>query len=156
MKRIVLTITALLMLTAFTNAQDYNTAIGLRGGLYNGFTIKHFIGEKAALEGIAETRWRGFNVTGLYEIHNQAFDVEGLNWYWGVGAHLGFWDGTDVTWIDDNNAYTLIGVDGIIGMEFNFPTVPINVSVDYKPAMNLIGYTGFWGDGGAASVRYYF
>ena len=55
-----------LFLFSFGQAQDYNTGIGLRGGLSNGLTIKHFISSNTALEGIISTRWRGLELTGLY------------------------------------------------------------------------------------------
>jgi len=150
--------TAIIMIcfVTFSNAQDYNTGIGLRGGLANGLTIKHFLGEKTAIEGILSSRWKGFNITGLYEIHKQAFDTERLNWYYGVGGHVGFWNGNDVDWVNDNDDYTVIGIDGILGLEYNFKEIPINLSIDWKPAMNIIGYSGFWGDGGALSIRYIF
>ena len=32
-----------------SNAQDYNTGIGLRGGWGTGLTIKHFLGENKAI-----------------------------------------------------------------------------------------------------------
>lgn len=157
MKRIVLVFTLIISLTALSYAQDYQTAIGLRGGLSNGITAKKFLSEKSAVEGILSTRWSGFNITGLYELHNDnAFDVERLNWYYGFGGHIGFWNGTYTTWGTYGESYTVIGVDGIIGLEYNFEEIPINISIDWKPALNLVGYTGFWADGGAASVRYYF
>lgn len=157
MKKIVLALTLIISMTALSYGQDYQKAIGLRGGLSNGITGKMFLGEKSAVEGILATRWSGFNVTVLYEIHNDnAFDVERLNWYYGVGGHIGFWNGTYTTWGTSGTNYTVIGIDGIIGIEYNFLEIPINISLDWKPALNLIGYSGFWADGGAASVRYYF
>lgn len=142
---------------ASSNAQDYTTGIGVRGGFYNGLTIKHFISERAAIEGIISSRWKGFNITGLYEIHQQAFDVAHLNWYYGAGGHIGFWKGKDVSWGDNReDDYTVVGIDGILGIEYNFQEIPINISLDWKPTMNIIGYSGFWGDGGAFSVRYIF
>ena len=134
-------------------SQDYKTAIGIRGGFYNGLTIKHSLGGNAMIEGILTSRWKGFNVTGLYELHNST-NVNRLNWYVGAGAHLGFWNGSNVKWANDNNGYTVIGIDGILGLEYNFEEVPFNVSLDWKPSMNLIGYKGFWGDGFALSLRY--
>lgn len=137
-------------------AQDYNTGIGLRGGWFNGVTVKHFIGDNKALEGIVSTRWSGLNVTLLYEIHNNAFGVDRLNWYYGGGGHIGFWDGKNVKWSSKNQPYTVIGIDGILGLEYNFKEIPINLSLDWKPSLNLIGYYGFWGDGGAFSIRFIF
>ena len=136
---------------------DYGTGIGVRGGLSNGITVKHFINEKTAVEGLLSSRWGGLNITGLYQIHNAAaFDVQRLNWYYGVGAHIGFWSGKDVGWADDDENYTVIGIDGIIGIEYNFEELPFNIGLDWKPAFNLIGNTKFWGDGGALSLRFVF
>ena len=49
-----------------------------------------------------------------------------------------------------------IGIDGIIGIEYNIEPIPFNISLDWKPGLNLIGYTGFWGDELAFSIRYIF
>ena len=152
----ILSLLILMNATSVCMAQDYTTGIGLRGGLANGLTIKHFIGEQAALEGILTSRWQGFNITGLYEIHNIAFDTNRLNWYYGLGGHIGFWNGDNVKWVNDNRDYTVIGVDLILGIEYNFEEAPINISADWKPAFNIVGYSGFWGDGGGLSIRYIF
>ncbi|MEX2370959.1 MAG: hypothetical protein WD578_08135 [Bacteroidales bacterium] len=157
MKKYLLAFIVMVTMTAFSNAQDYSTGIGLRGGLANGITIKHFIGGNSALEGIVTTRWQGFNITGLYELHSmQVFDVNRLNFYYGLGGHIGFYNGTYTSWGTVGTSYTVIGVDGILGLEYNFVEVPINLSVDWKPALNLIGNTEFWPDDGAFSVRYIF
>ncbi len=138
-----------------TNAQDYKTAIGLRLGPSSGLSVKHFLNEKAALEGILARRWRGFNLTGLYEINMEIASVTGLNWYYGGGAHVGFWQGyPGHPWFNDNRSYTVLGIDGIIGLEYNFAEVPINLSLDWKPDLNLFGYKGIWGKDVAVSVRY--
>lgn len=143
-----------LFVTTSILSQDYTTAIGLRGGLSNGVTVKHFISGNSALEGILSTRWRGFNITGLYEINN-ALPEPGLNWYYGGGAHIGFWSGYNRhPWFKDDRAYTVVGVDGILGIEYNFIDIPLNLSLDWKPAFNLVGYSGLWMDNFALSVRY--
>ena len=72
MIKILMTTIVMICLVTYSNAQAYNTGIGLRGGLSDGLTIKHFIEEKAAIEGILGSRWKGISITGLYEIHNQA------------------------------------------------------------------------------------
>jgi hypothetical protein len=156
MKKIILTLALVIFISAFASAQDYNTGVGLRLGFSNGLTVKHFLSQRSAVEGLLATRWRGFEITGLFEVHNQAFDVERLNWYYGFGGHIGFWNGDNTTWGDVGTNYTLIGIDGILGIEYNFSEVPINIGLDWKPAFNLTGYTGFWGDGGALSIRYIF
>ena len=156
MKKIILLLVLVIGIKVIANAQDYKTGVGLRGGFSNGLTIKHFISDRNALEGLISTRWRGVEITGLYEIHNRAFDVDRLNWYYGGGAHIGFYDGVNTTWGDVGTPYTVVGIDGILGIEYNFSEAPINIGLDWKPAFNLFGDTHFWGDGGALSIRYIF
>ena len=156
MRKIILTVILSVSILTLASAQDYKTGVGLRGGLSQGLTLKHFVSSKAAFEGLLSTRWAGFDVTGLYEIHNNAFDVDHLNWYYGGGAHIGFWNGNNTTWGTAGTDYTIIGIDGILGIEYSFTEAPINIGIDWKPAINLVGYTGFWADGGAISIRYIF
>jgi len=137
------------------SAQDYKTGIGIRAGFSSGVTLKHFKSRKVALEGLLTTRWQGFDLTGLYEVHNKAFDVNNLNWYYGGGAHIGFYNGNYTEWGRNGTTYTVIGIDGILGLEYTFDEIPINLGIDWKPTFNLIGYTGIWSEG-ALSIRYVF
>lgn len=156
MKKISVLLIGFLFFVTVAGAQDYNTGIGIRGGLSNGITIKHFLDSNKALEGLLSTRWDGFHITALYEIHDQAFDTPRLNWYYGFGGHIGFWDGDkNHRWFEDGS-HTVIGVDGIIGLEYNIEPIPFNLSLDWKPAINLIGHTGLWADNFALSIRYIF
>lgn len=158
MKKFGITILLALSCFVFSNAQDYNTGIGLRAGFTNGLTIKHFVSSKSALEAIVASRWRGLELTGLYEIHNRAFQTDRLKWYIGFGGHIGFWNGdyTNPYWGVAGTSYTVVGLDGILGLEYSFLQVPLNLGIDWKPAFNFIGYSGVWVDGGAASIRYIF
>jgi len=158
MKKIIFGILFVFSFATISYAQDYRTGIGLRGGFANGLTIKHFVSESNAFEFLFASRWRGLEITGLYEIHNRAFQTDRLNWYYGIGAHVGFWNGdyTNKYWGEPGNNYTVIGLDGILGIEYNFREAPFNIGLDWKPAINLVGFTGFWYDGGAISVRYIF
>lgn len=156
MKKIIIILVFGFCLTTFSNGQDYTTGIGLRGGFSNGLTFKHFTGTNTAFEGIISSRWSGIKLTGLYEIHHSFPDADRLNWYFGGGAHVGFWNGDNVNWGDSGTSYTVVGIDGILGLEYNFREVPFNLSLDWKPVYNFFGYSGFWGDGGALSVRYIF
>lgn len=158
MKKTLITSLIAFCFVTISVAQDYNTGIGLRGGPFTGLTVKHFISEKAALEFLLASRWRGIEITGLYEIHNPFFDVERLKWYYGFGAHVGFYDGryTHKRWGLENEKYSVIGLDGILGLEYSFTEIPVNLGIDWKPTFNFFGYSGFWGDGGAVSIRYIF
>jgi len=127
----------------------------LRGGLYNGITYKNFITNSTAIEGILHTRWHGWELVGLMEHHNDIQDVDGLYWFYGYGAHIGFYDAKYTHW-DTEGTSTVIGIDGIIGVEYKIPRVPIAIGLDWKPYVNLIGYSHFFGDGGALFLRYTF
>jgi len=154
MRKLTLAFTLFFAIAMAANAQDYNTGIGVRGGLFNGLTVKHFIASNTALEGIIWTRWGGFNITGLYEIHANAFDTPRLNWYYGFGGHIGFLD-DESPWFKEGS-HTVIGIDGIIGIEYNIEPIPFNISLDWKPGLNLIGSTKSWVDEVALSIRYIF
>ncbi|MGV8092395.1 MAG: hypothetical protein AB2L24_11085 [Mangrovibacterium sp.] len=155
MKKIILL--SLFVIAAFVrgNAQDYNTGIGLRAGFFSGLTVKHFINQSHAIEGILSSRWEGIDLSGMYEIHNLAFNVPGLNWYYGFGAHIGFWDGNNGNW-NDGDDHSVVGISGILGIEYSFSNAPINIGIDWKPVLNVIGDSDFWADGGAISIRYIF
>lgn len=156
MKNLLITLILLLFFITENKAQDYNTGIGLRGGWASGLTVKHFLHGNRAVEGIFDSRWHGFSITGLYEVHHQAFNTDRLNWYYGVGGHIGFWNGRYYRDYHNDTDYTVIGVDGILGLEYNFKEIPFNIGVDWKPAFNISDDSGFWGDGGAFSIRYIF
>jgi hypothetical protein len=155
MMKFLLTMILAATIVMLSNAQDYKTGLGLRVGTGTGFTVKHFINGRSAIEGLLTTRWHGFDVTGLYEKHAMAFDTDRLQWYYGGGAHIGFYDGDYVEWGIPGSTYNVLGIDGIIGLEYSFTEAPINLSLDLKPAIDLIGYSGFWAEFGL-SVRYIF
>jgi hypothetical protein len=157
MKNIIrLSIIAVMWTVVSQVSAQYKTGIGVRGGYPMGVTVKHFISGNDAVEVILSSRWRGFEITGLYERHAQAFGVSGLNWYYGGGGHIGFYDAyKDHPWFEDEDgSFTVIGIDGVIGLEYEIGDIPFSVGADWKPEFNIIGYTGFWGSSGAISFRY--
>lgn len=137
-------------------AQDYKTSIGVRGGFSNGLTVKHFTGSSAAIEVILSSRWRGFKATALFEKHGRAISSSKLNYYYGLGGHIGVWESKYTPWGRRGTSYTVIGVDGILGLEYTFDEIPFNISLDWKPELNLFGYNSFWADEAALSVRFIF
>jgi hypothetical protein len=155
MKRCLAIIILALGIGMLAKAQEYKTGLGIRAGNSLGFTIKHFQNSKVALEGLFTTRWEGYDLTGLYEVHRRAFDVDRLKWYYGGGLHIGFYNGSHAYWGEPGTAYTVFGLDGILGLEYTIPDVPINIGIDWKPELNLVGYTGIWSEG-AVSVRFVF
>lgn len=157
MKKIIIGVIIFLS-TGVLHAQDYQTSIGIRTGLSNGITIKHFVSRYNAFEGILAIRYGGFIASGLYEFNNELKEP-GLNWYYGIGGHLGYFNGhrnsyPDWWGLNRDDSYTIMGTDAIIGIEYTFYEAPISLSLDWKPGFNLLGHSGFWGDNFALSIRY--
>jgi len=156
MKKTVLTTLLLFGLISLSQAQDYTNAIGIRFGYgYGGnggagVTFKHYINSNTAYEGILHVHNEGFMAVGLMEIHEAFGDTPGLYWFYGGGAHLG-------SYAYDSGNGIAIGVDGILGVEYNFLPeldLPINITLDWKPAFNLLEETAFWWDDFNLSIRY--
>ncbi len=128
MKKLIVAAVCLLFSAATLSAQDYNWAIGVRGGgMASGLTVKHNISATNAWEGVLNTWYgKGVGLSGLYE-WTMPVITDGFSFYYGVGAHLGF--GSD-SWFG-------VGADGVVGLEYKIPTVPIAVSLDYRPYLNF-------------------
>jgi hypothetical protein len=135
--------------------ESYKTALGVK--FYPGaISLKHFIRNDRALEGLGYFWDHGFRFTGLYEIHGDIGDAPGLKWYVGPGAHIGVYNGG---WyykdhFYDNGALSL-GIDGVLGLDYKINQAPINLSLDFQPSFELITHPYFSGWGGLA-IRYTF
>jgi hypothetical protein len=128
------------------SAQYYRFGIGVRLSnatptLNNSITGKYFITERSAIEGLISFGSR-FGIGGLLEIY-KPFDVEGLKWFYGGGAYVGFEDGD-----------TYLGPTGIIGLDYKFKDIPLNLSLDWKPELDIIPDINFVPDAFALSVRF--
>jgi hypothetical protein len=156
MKKLFTIILVVLFVGLSLNAQDYKTSLGLRAGVPYGLTIKHFMSETNAVEGILASNWGGFVATALFENEHWTGHYPGLNWYWGAGAHIGFWSAGANRYLNSTYNGSVIGVDGVLGLEYTFDEIPLNLSLDVLPSINLIGSTGWGGINGGLSIRYVF
>jgi hypothetical protein len=136
-------LTFFLLISKRSNAQDYSTAIGVKfGGFENGLSVKHFMDNEASLEGILGFRTDGVVITGLYELNQTAFNVNELKFYYGGGAHIGAigsgvyhrYNGLEE---DYTSGHLLLGIDGVVGLEYNIPGIPIAISLDLNPRLEL-------------------
>ena len=75
----------------------------------------------------------------------------GFTLYYGVGAGLGAWNGDG----DGDMAFGL-DIEGIVGVEWKIPSVPLALSLDYRPAFEILPTTGFYAKGFAFGVKYLF
>lgn len=135
-----------LVFTAFINsakAQTYTWAAGLKfGGYENGISAKYFYAPQVAIEGVLGFRNQGVVITCLYEMYVSPFPVEELRLYYGGGAHIGA-EGSGIyqTFGGRNEVYknqtVLLGLDGVVGVEYQIPKAPIAVSLDLNPRIEV-------------------
>jgi hypothetical protein len=159
MKKILLAITVLFTVVTIQAQQmntgsDYKTALGVK--VYPGaISVKHFLNANA-VEALGYVTSDGFRLTGLYEIHNPLGNVEGLKWYVGGGAHIGVWSDSWKTRYPTRPDGLSLGVDGVIGLDYKITGAPLNLSFDWQPSFNIIGYNYFEGGWGGLGIRYTF
>jgi hypothetical protein len=144
---------AFLAISNLSKAQLYKSALGIRLGPSNGITYKSFIKKNAAIEVIGTFRYQGIGLTGLYEVHGRAFNSRDFNWLIGGGGHVYVWGNNRPKFLDREQT-TVLGLDGILGLEAKVRGIPLAISLDWKPTINIINYSGFWGDEIALSLRY--
>lgn len=138
--------------------QQYSTAIGVKAGYhFNGggsLNLKHFLGGSTAIEASVGGGARHLWLQLLYE-RNQALS-QGFEWYWGIGGDLGVWSGGYSYYSKKHDKYysgIWGGVDAVLGLEYTFEEVPINLALDMGPTIRLFPYIGFGWTGGFA-IRY--
>lgn len=152
----------------------YNTSIGLRGGYTSGISIKNFVNNNSAVEVVLGSRWHGYSVTAMYEIHKgNALGIPGMSWEYGLGARAGYYDGRyyykynrgkcndpynskcyNYYYYNDNGpGMTALGIVAIGGLEYNFKEIPFTISLDLIPVIYLNHYNRGFMDG-SLSLRY--
>ena len=156
-------IIALTAQSAYAWDYDYEFGIGARLGLAYGLNAKYFLRLHPttrvhnALEGMITYRFEGVNTAVLFEHHRNAFNTEGLNIYFGGGAHFAVWNSNVVDWDTGKSGYNpYTGLDAIIGLEYVMPDLPISIGLDWKPYVNFISDLNVMVDDIALSVRFLF
>ncbi len=131
-----------------TGSSDFTNAIGLRFGGTSGLDFKHKFSSNNALELILGTYPDAFGITALYE-RNVTTQVSGLNLYFGGGAHISRVYARSYRYFYNDRYYyynnygsgTIMGIDGIAGIEYKIPRVPLALSLDVKPMAEF--YSGY-------------
>lgn len=123
----------------------YKTSLGVRlsssnAMVNNSVSIKHFINDKMAVEGLFSFG-DPLAFGALLELH-KPLASEGLSWFYGGGAYLGFVKKVNVntqkTTTDPN-----FGAMGVIGLDYKFSNIPLNLSLDWKPELNIVSDINF-------------
>lgn len=151
MKKLILLLAVVLTFSLTTMAQNensYKNAIGVRLGstvpaIKSGITYKRFLANDNAFEGILSFG-DGVGICGLYEIH-KPLSTQNLQWLIGFGGYVGITNGDGK-----------FGAAGIIGLDYKFNQIPLNITLDWKPELNIISKVGFRAEGVGFSARFTF
>ena len=126
-------------------AQDYKTALGVRlssagAQVNNSITLKQFINEKTAIEGLFSFG-DPIALGALFEFH-KPLSAEGLRYFYGAGGYMSFVKTYDPNG-QKNKTDPNFGAQGIIGLDYKFPNIPLNLSLDWKPELNIVSDINF-------------
>ncbi len=160
MKKIFFAILLTTGIFSFTSiqAQDYRTALGVRLSsaapmVNNSVSIKHFITERTAIEGLLSFG-DPLAIGALVEFH-KPLSAAGLTYFYGAGGYVGFVktfnSNTQKTSTDPN-----IGAQGIVGLDYKFTNIPLNLSLDWKPELNIVNDINFEPAAVAFTARFTF
>ena len=126
--------------------QSYIFGLGIRLSnasptLNNSITAKYFFSEKNAVEGLLSFGSR-FGIGALYEVHSP-LSFPGLQWFYGAGGYVGFESGD-----------TYLGPTGAIGLDYKFEKIPLNLSIDWKPELDILPKISFIPDAFGVTARF--
>lgn len=149
MKKVrIISFVILIFLISFSaRSQEYENAVGIRfssnaAAVNNSITFKHFFDSNTAIEGLFSFG-APVAIGVLLEKHTP-LSTDGLSYFLGGGGYVGF------------GGRRNLGAQGVAGLEFKFPTVPINVALDWKPELNLINDLSFEPAAVGLSARFTF
>jgi hypothetical protein len=114
-------------------SQEYKMALGARfttaqATVNNAISFRYFLNENNALEALLS--FDPVTIGGLYEVY-RPLGAPGFQWFFGGGAYVSF------------NDLNTLGAMGVVGLDYKFQKVPINVSIDWKPELSLVKEISF-------------
>lgn len=126
-------------------AQDYKMGLGARftnapATVNNAISLRYFVNQQAALEGLLS--FDPLTIGVLYERFRPLAGSR-LNWFIGGGGYVSLGKGDNV-----------LGAAGIVGLDYAFKGAPVNISLDWKPELNLIKDVNFEAAAVGLGVRF--
>lgn len=146
--KIVINLSLLMAVLFFCNSafsQNYRTALGIRlsssqAMVSNSISVKQFINEKTAIEGLLS--FSDPLAFGLLAEFHKPLSASGLQYFYGAGGYLAFIKNYDPN-KQRNETDANFGVQGVVGLDYKFSNVPINISLDWKPELNIVSDINF-------------
>ena len=126
-------------------ARVYETAVGIRLGSPLSVSAKHFLHQEGAVEVAVGFRnddpFSYLHVSGAYQYHKPIGDVENLFYYVGAGVSIIRCKYTPEYEIpgEETGSFTsnYFGLQGYVGLDYAFKDIPLNLSADWIPTINL-------------------
>lgn len=131
--------------TASAQTSSYKTALGVRLSsspaiVSNSISLKHFLNESAAVE-VLFSFGDPLALGAMYQVH-KPFAGEGFQWFYGGGGYLGFVKTYNPV-KDRHETDPNFGAQGVLGLDYKFSNAPINISLDWKPELNIVSDINF-------------
>jgi len=158
MKKLFTVLSFIFFFAGISTAQEYKSAIGGRVGVPLMASYKFFISDPGAIELMAGVQFYGisnytsFNVAGAYQHHFPIADITGFEWYVGGGAGINFWIFNSN--FGDDEAGISPGIQAYGGISYTFENIPLNLTLDIRPGVNLSGIERGFDRGGSFGIRY--
>jgi len=105
-------------------------------------TYRRFLKSDLAIEGLFS--FSDPAALGILVEKYKPFGTSGLTWFWGAGAYAGFGGGRN------------FGVQGAVGLDIVLPSLPVNLSIDWKPELNFVKQFSFEPAAVGFSARFVF
>lgn len=159
MKKSILFLITLLFSTVMF-AQVYEKQIGIRLGVTSGISGKIIKDDRTAIEGTLGFRDGGIQLVVLLESYHPIIKTNTVHWmfYYGGGGHVGYINGYNKVrrWSNTAGYYweevwiagPVIALDAVFGTDYTFNKVPITLSLEFKPYLELQAFqkvqVNFW------------
>lgn len=128
-------------------AQNYDRAIGVRTGDFFSFFYEQQINEESVYRfsySLGFGSGQKVSVSRIFHRFNLDKLSDDLSFHFGYGAHLGY-ERWNQLFQDEHGTYRdwmyrpILGLDGIVGLSYNFRSVPLSITLDANPCFDLWG-----------------
>lgn len=135
------------LLPQIADAQVYLRTTGIRMDDQSfGLSVVQRIAKPVTVEGILDFRRRDISAAIVPRIHSRVVGRR-LNAFFGVGPHAGY------VKVDESRLNPFWGVGFMVGLEYKFNLLPIHISYDFRPLVQLDGHPDLFGFQSSFAIR---
>jgi hypothetical protein len=149
MKKSLLTFIILVLLCpSYLKGQISTHQAGLRLGYTTGIFYQGSVRQgnaEIAYNAMLSFRKNGIQLTGMKIVYETPFDriSHDLHFSWGYGGHAGYLYSDHIKFMGEDYYFAgerfcpLLGIDGWLSAEYRIHEIPLNISFNYKPFVEL-------------------